>query len=489
MQLFLSFNPSKSVQFDFKVKFLILLIFTILSIPMMAQEKSGFTPDFRLSQTSAVSSGKDLPFWMVSNQNGTYALHNSSYLLFQAGLRRDLDRDTLKKWGYTYGVHMVYGIAGTSDFQPNEYWVGFRFHQLILKAGAQSDPIIYGGLSSTNGNMYRSRDARPVPGLSLSTNGYIPFLFAKKWFSWRFLYEEGLLNDKQFVSNAHLHHKNLHFRALLTPSLSLSIGLEHYVFWGGVSPIDGQLPEWNQYLRYITGFAGGAGASLNDQMNASGNQLGSYNLELKKNWTNTIATFYWNHPYDDRSGMELDNLRDGLWGIHIAKSKKNSFITDVVYEYLNTRNQSGRIYPHLAPTPDNPSRITGRGGDNYFNHGIYQSGYTHYQHMMGSPLFIPTIGSDDVSKGFDRSRLWMHHLGISGTLGNGFFWKSLFTWSRDFDRFIFTNLNAHDELSFLAEGSYAGTKLPFKVKAGLAGDNGDRFENCIGGYLGIEFNF
>jgi len=73
----------------------------------------------------------------------------------------------------------------------------YRFHQLILKAGAQSDPIIYGGLSSTNGNMFRSRNARPVPGLSLSTNGYIPFLFAKKWFSFRFLYEEGILKDKQ----------------------------------------------------------------------------------------------------------------------------------------------------------------------------------------------------------------------------------------------------------------------------------------------------
>jgi len=186
------------------VKSVILIILSILTIPLMAQQKDGFTPDFRLSQTSAVSSGKDLPFWMTSNQNGIYALHNSSYFLLQAGLNRSLDRDTLKKWGYTYGANMVYGIAGTSDFQPNEYWLGFRFHQLILKAGAQSDPIIYGGLSSTNGNMYRSRNARPVPGLSLSTTGYIPFLFAKKWFSWRFLYEEGILNDKQYMIDGHL---------------------------------------------------------------------------------------------------------------------------------------------------------------------------------------------------------------------------------------------------------------------------------------------
>ncbi len=68
------------------MKFILLLIFTILSFSLTAQEKTGFVPDFRLSQTSAVSSGEDLPFRMTSNQNGVYALHNSSYLLFQAGL-------------------------------------------------------------------------------------------------------------------------------------------------------------------------------------------------------------------------------------------------------------------------------------------------------------------------------------------------------------------------------------------------------------------
>jgi len=201
------------------IKPFLLLFILFLTVKLMAQEKEGFVPDFHLSQTSVVSSGNDLPFWITSNQNGVYTLHNSSYFLFQAGINRGLERDTLKKWGYTYGANMVYGYARTTDFHPNEYWLGLRFHKLIIKAGAQNDPIIYGGLSSTNGNMYRSGNARPVPGLSLSTNGYIPFLFAKKWFSFRFQFEEGILKDKQYVVDAHLHHKNLHFKALLFQSL------------------------------------------------------------------------------------------------------------------------------------------------------------------------------------------------------------------------------------------------------------------------------
>ena len=455
----------------------------------MAQEKTGFIPDFRLSQTTAVSSGEDLPFWMTSNQNGIYTLQNSSYMLFQAGLNRSLDRDTLKKWGYTYGANMVYGFAGCSDFHPNEYWLGFRFHQLILKAGAQSDPIIYSGLSSTNGDMNRSRNARPVPGLLLSTNGYIPFLFAKKWFSWRFLYEEEILKDKQYITDAHLHHKNLHFRALLTPSLSLSLGLEHYVFWGGYSAKYGQLPEWNQYFRYISGKEGGEGATINDQDNSAGNQLGSYNLELKKEWTNLNATFYWNHPFNDRSGMEFANTPDGLWGIHIGKKERSAFVTDVVYEYMNTRNQSGSIPNHSDPTPTDPKRITGRGWDDYFNHGIYESGFTHFGRMMGTPLFVPEINTDGVSAGYKSTRMWMHHLGISGILGGGFYWKSLTTWSRNFGSYKQVYPDPLDEFSLLVEGSYNGAKLPFIVKAGLAGDYGTRFDHRTGGYLGIEFNF
>ena len=109
--------------------------------------------------------------------------------------------------------------------------------------------------------------------------------------------------------------------------------------------------------------------------------------------------------------------------------------------------------------------------------------------MIGSPVFIPTIGADGVSKGFESSRMWMHHIGISGTLGNGFYWKSMTTLSRNFGSYHNVYPDPLDEFSFLAESSYNGAKLPFIVKAGVAGDFGTRFEHRAGGYLGIEFNF
>jgi len=122
-----------------------------------------------------------------------------------------------------------------------------------------------------------------------------------------------------------------------SPPPSLSLGLEHYVFWGGVSPIYGQLPEWNEYFRYVFGMTGGEAANLTDQANASGNQLGSYNLEINKDWQTASVSFYWNHPYEDRSGRELANIRDGLWGAHLGMKNREAFITDIVYEYTQPK--------------------------------------------------------------------------------------------------------------------------------------------------------
>ena len=51
---------------------LFLLIFLIaLKIQLTAQEKTGLVPQVSVGETTLVSSGNDLPFWMSSNKNGT----------------------------------------------------------------------------------------------------------------------------------------------------------------------------------------------------------------------------------------------------------------------------------------------------------------------------------------------------------------------------------------------------------------------------------
>lgn len=464
-------------------------IFLLSISSVLFAQKTGFTPDINTSFSSYASSGDDLPFWMTANQNGVFTMHNSTYQLLQAGLERSLKRDSAKTWGYMYGANLVYGYAGASDFQVNQYWAGLRYKWLVLRAGAKPEAIQYAGLSSTNGNMYWSNNSRPLPGVTLSTNGFIPFFFWKNWFSFKAEYQENLLRDDRYVMDSHLHHKSLYLRAQLPKNWRITAGLDHNVFWGGTSPNYGKLPGMRDYLRYILGQAGSSSAPKTDILNAEGNTLGMYSLEIKKNYANMSLAFYYNHPFEDRSGLEMANLRDGLWGLHYANANRKAFLTDAVVEYMNTRNQSGSFHDVPAPTPDNPNRLHGRGNDDYFNHGVYKSGYVYENHMMGTPFFVPNINHDGISTGFSSTRMWMQHFGLKGNLCSHFTWRTLLSWSRNFGRYDAPYPSPLDEFSFLAESRYHSSKLPFDVKFGLAGDYGDRFQSKVGAFVGIHYAF
>lgn len=463
----------------------IFAISIIFSINFSFGQKEGYVPDFKTSFHSFLSSGDDLPFWITSNQNGVFTMQNSSYQLLTAGFSRGFERDSLKKLAFTYGGDLVYGYASGSDLHINQAWAGVRYKWLVFNIGMQSEPVMYAGLSSTNGNMMWSNNARPLPRIEIASNGYIPFFFWEDWFSLKFEYEENFLFDNRFVDGANLHHKNLYFRAKMPRSWRLTAGIDHWVYWDGTSPVHGEIPGFEDYLRYILGSGGSKNALKTDQQNVSGNSLGMYVIELQKSYKNLDFTFYYNHPFEDHSGMDYANWEDGLWGIHIKRKDKKAWLSDFVYEYMNTMNQSGPVHRHFYPGhPDNRN-----GNDSYFSHGIYKSSHTHYQRMMGTPLFVPVINEDGIAVGYDNDRIQMHHFGLKGYIGNGFNWKSLLTWTSNYGTFGTSFPSPKGQFSFLANFEYSGDKLPFTVNSGIAFDAGDRFEERIGGFIGIVYKF
>jgi len=469
------------------LKFVFTGLFLLLVATVFSQERNNL-PEINASIGSHHSSGENLPFWMTSNQNGVFTMNGSNYQLLQFGFERKLQQDSLKKWGLFYGSNLVYGHSGGgSDFQLNQYWIGARYKWIIMKAGAQADPVLYSGLSSTNGNMDWSNNARPLPGISLSTNNYIPFFFWKEWFSFKALYSENLLLDERFVDNPHLHHKYAFGRASLG-KIKISLGLDHWVYWGGTSPVYGGLPGFDNYLRHIIGLKGGADSPRNERQNVSGNSLGLYLFTIEKEYRNFNLASYYNYTFEVRSGLEFDNMPHGLWLLHYNGLNRKSFLSDIVYEFQNTTNQSGTY--NMIPI-GNTGRFTGRGNDNYFNNWIYKSGHVHYNRMMGTPIFIPVIGTDGISAGFDNTRIRLYHIGLSGWGTDRLSWKSLLSWSRGFGTYDPEGIQypvPRDQFSFLAEFSYHLNRLPLKFSIGVAGDYGDQFERRTGGYAGVSWS-
>ena len=78
--------------------------------------------------------------------------------------------------------------------------------------------------------------------------------------------------------------------------------------------------------------------------------------------------FYYQHFFEDTSGLRFANKTDGLWGIEFQNFIKNNTI---LIEYLNTFNQN--IDP---PYVD----------DSYYIHGLYQSGWSYKGYTLGNPF-------------------------------------------------------------------------------------------------------
>ena len=83
----------------------------------------------------------------------------------------------------------------------------------------------------------------------------------------------------------------------------------------------------------------------------------------KLNWN-----FYYSHLFEDRSGREFQNWRDGLYGFFIDFKKPKALISHLLTEFTYTKHASGDA-PHY--TDDQGIAHAASGMDNYFNNGVH----------------------------------------------------------------------------------------------------------------------
>ncbi|UKI47211.1 MAG: capsule assembly Wzi family protein [Phocaeicola vulgatus] len=101
------------------------------------------------------------------------------------------------------------------------------------------------------------------------------------------------------------------------------------------------------------------------------------------NWQ---VSAYYQHFFEDKSGMIFVNNTDGLWGGQLDLPKF-PWLRKVVVEYLVTRDQSGQF--HFIDFDHDLHPGVGGGGDDYYNNGEYTTGASYFNRAIGSPL-IPS---------------------------------------------------------------------------------------------------
>lgn len=458
------------------------LVTVALCSMLLAKAQNSFDVAFRNSVY--VTGDEQFPFWFKTNRNGKI-IPGSSYLniteLF-AGQKTGLGKSPVS---VSWGAGLVAGISSKSYLQMNQLYGAFSLRGWELKGGMFHDTLRFSGLSSTNGNFIRSMNARPYPMLRFSTAQNVKIPLTNGLLSFSAMYSEGLLNDNRLVDNPRLHQKSFRLNVHPSPTLDFRLGMEHVVMWGGESENSriGKMPQdFSSYLRYVSGSRGSSKFPETDRLNVAGNQLGAWIFEVEKRTAGTVTTFYLNHPFEDFSGVNLRNWPDNLFGIHI-RLKKDKPVNAVLYELTATKQQS--IRDSLYAWNEETGKWSRLEYDNYFNHGVYQSGYTYHGQIMGSPLFIPGYKENGVSGGIKSNRFIAHHAGVAGSLASFLKWKGMLTWVTHYGTYANPYETKVTQLSGLLEFHYTDDFLPVELSLSAAVDSGKGTDSGRGIYLSV----
>lgn len=365
------------------------------------------------------SSKEKLPFWFYSNQIGRI----SETTNIAGWLSGKAKYDFNTKASLEIGGGLLYQDAFSDEVFIDELYADFNYSWIEVIAGRKQEPEMYNGLSATNENFVWSLNARPMPGMQVQTSRPVYFNENKKLgleFSW----EEYLMGNDRFVKGTRLHKKSLYIVANLENRWKLKGGITHAAQWGGNSPIHGNQPtSIIDYLKVLTGREGGENANPSDQVNVLGSHLGTYELYFKKDFGDFSLQFLYNHFFEDGSGSRFANFPDGRYGLFYVNNQ-TEFISYFIYEFYYTKDQS-QTPPYLF--------------DYYFNNGVYASGWTYQNRVIGVPLLTTNyyeaypLGSETIRVG--NNSIIAHHFGFSGQLFRTFPYKFIATYRKNYGHY------------------------------------------------------
>lgn len=371
---------------------------------------------FEAEISAIASSGQYAPSLLHANRRAMY-----SNAPFSGTLAASVFKPALahQRWfDYDFGANLTgylhsplpneNKIAGTGF--TNLFYAHARVFMFDFTAGIQptEDRTIVG-------DFLFSRNAHPMPRVSVGIDQYTPFpgLFgyvdirggmAHYWQSPKCL----VAPTNPAVYDNFIHHKyvgvQLNIPASTKVILSMSYEFHHAVQWGGYSAKYGDLGnDWSAFKNAFMALGGGTVAM--DQTNAQGNHIASQRLAMNIHSTPTddgtywFVRAYWQNINEDGPirfmGMGM-NPRDGIWGVQV-KQKFWRFISEVHYELLNTTDQSG-------PYHDKDGYVYG-GQDNYYQNGIYSAGWTYWGASVGAAMVVP-----------QNSRVHAHFILVKGDI-------------------------------------------------------------------------
>ena len=296
----------------------------------------------------------------------------------------------LKTLKTTYAINI---LAQEESIYFNESFIKHNFSdKTFLRVGRYyRDFSHYLNDELSSGHMLISHNAKSMPKIGLVTSQKIKKL---EKIDFDFGIAHGFFDKNDLYNKAPLLHEKFLYMNIRKNNYQVSIGFVHEAMWGGSTVEDGDQPNtFKDFLKVLISADGpDEGGS---HVNALGNHLGMTELFFQKNNNNQILKLYYQHFFEDTSGLRFRNEIDGLWGVELKNYIPE---TTILFEYLDTTHQDM-----------NPPYIN----DAYYNHGTYSMGWSYKDYTLGNP-FINHLEVEPTE---------VFHMGISGKILSDYQYK------------------------------------------------------------------
>jgi len=453
-----------------------------------------------------IGTNSTTPFWLRANQFGVVPLAMPGFagrlgMVYESYVPSDTSKTKRSKirWGAGAETVLNTGRGDTKVFLPEAY-VKVRWKSLEFWGGRRKEILGIVDTTLSTGSFTWSGNALPVPKIQLGFPDYVPLKFLKSFVAIKGFYSHGWYNTP-YIQNAYLHQKTLYGRfGKPNGKFNMQLGVVHSVTWAGEadylkdSPlaIDGKLTDnfgdylWGVVIGKIPKVYRNTRFTNFDGENRVGNHVGQYDLAFEYKLDKSKLLLYHNHPFEDGSGLQLQNIPDGLYGFSWKRhpaGKSFVQVRGVLLEYMFSKDQSGAGF-------DVPGTRF-KGNDNYFDHAQYREGWSYFGKGMGTPFIPPTseINQEQYGGGefFSDNRVVVYHAGLEGTVSGAIQWRTKISYSSNFG----TNNRPFEptakQFSYLLQVDapilkWGDTRLITK----LAIDQGDLYPSSVGGYIGLR---
>lgn len=362
--------------------------------------------------------GEESPFWMHTNYRGRLDEKSHLFGLFSSNLTMDLTTDSYAE----FGVGAFYKDGYNDGVKLDELYFNYVSPKFGVVIGKKQRDDLFQGLSATNENILWSLNAAPMPGIRFFTRDPLFIFKENHGLGVMASLEEYLMDDDRYIEDTRVHHKSLHLVYRSENNFQIDMGVQHFVQWAGYSEEFGQLPNsWEDYFRIFTGMASENDVGNGQEVNALGNQIGSYEIKIKTKIRDIDFQFIYNHIYEDASGMKGGNFPDGRYALYFDDNRDTfwgtSWLKAFMYEFYYTKNQSRT---RKSSEED--------GADNYFNNNLYRSGWTYNNQVLGMPFILLNDNRFRIGTNITT----VHHFGLKGKAFEKYPYRFLLSYRKNY---------------------------------------------------------